>query len=176
MLHDKYLSSYHFYEKHTIEISAPPSKIYSLICELDVSGSRIVRFLFALRGIPTSTARGIDGWKKMGFIVLEEQPNREIILGLIGQFWKSNGKIQKSTQEGFSSFNDTNFAKTTWNFEIIPIANNKTIVETETRIFCGAEPIRKKFAHYWFFIRPFSAIIRKEMLKIIKQKSETSTR
>ncbi len=172
MLQHKYLPDYHFNEKHGIIISSSPSKVYSIICELDASSSWIVRVLLALRGIPRDTTAGIEGWKKMGFTVLEQKKDKEIILGLIGQFWKVSGKIQPCTAEEFTSFNNPDFAKAVWNFEITQQGENQVLLETETRIFCPVETIRKKFGRYWFFIKPFSGIIRTEMLKVIKRKAE----
>ncbi len=175
MLQQKYLPEFHFSEKHNILISASSTKVYALISDLDVSASWIVRALLALRGIPSKTSKGIEGWKKMGFVILEQQQNKAIIVGLIGQFWTISGKIQPFVSAEFVSFNNPSFAKTTCNFEITPQGENQVLLETETRVFCGDENFRKKFKRYWFFIQPFSGLIRTQMLKIIKRKAEVLT-
>jgi len=147
--------------------------VYTLSTQLNASDSWIVRALLKLRGIPSHTSTGIEGWKKMGFAVLEQQENKEIILGLIGQFWKASGKVQPCTPNEFHSFKNPAFAKAVWNFEITPSNQNQVLLETETRILCGSEEARKQFARYWFFIRPFSGLIRKEILRIVKRKAES---
>ncbi len=172
MLQQKYLPDFHFHEKHSIIISAHPQRVSAVMSDLDASSSWIIRVLLAVRGISRKTSTGIEGWKKMGFVVLEQQPDKEIILGLIGQFWKARGNIQRFAPEDFISFSDNRFAKATWNFEIKPRNEKQVVLETETRIVCLDEAIRKKFRRYWFFIRPFSGLIRIEMLKIIKRKAE----
>jgi hypothetical protein len=172
VLHDKYLPEFHFNEKHSILISASPTKISSLMTDFDASESWIIRMLLALRGIPAGTSKGMEGWKKMGFVVLEHQADNEIILGLIGQFWKISGKIQRCTAEEFASFDNPEFAKATWNFVVTSQNENQVLLETETRIYCADEKARKKFKRYWFFIQPFSGLIRMQMLKIIKRKAE----
>ncbi|HEU5292532.1 MAG TPA: hypothetical protein VFU05_17915 [Cyclobacteriaceae bacterium] len=172
MLLEKFLPTYHFSERHTILISAPPSSISKQLAELSASDSWIIKILLTLRGIPPKTSTGIEGWKKMGFVVLEHQPDKEIILGLVGQFWKSRGNIQSVKAEEFVSFNPDGFVKAVWNFKIIPADGKQLMVETETRVFCTNENVRRKFGRYWFFIRPFSGLIRTEMLKIIKRKAE----
>jgi hypothetical protein len=172
MLPNKYLPTFHFSEKHHILISAAPAKVSAQIDDLNVSDSWIIRMLLTLRGIPRKTSTGIEGWKKMGFVILEHQPDQEIILGLIGQFWKTSGKIQSFAAEEFISFNNPDFVKAVWNFKIIPLDGNQLQLETETRIFCPDPNVRKKFARYWFLIKPFSGLIRIEMLKIIKRKAE----
>ena len=83
MLPDRYLPEFHFSEKHSILISASASIISTQIAELNVADSWIIRTLLMLRGIPRKTSTGIEEWKKMGFVVLEHQPDQEIILGLI---------------------------------------------------------------------------------------------
>jgi hypothetical protein len=172
VLQDKYLPSFHFSERHRILVSASPASISKQLYTLDASESWIVKILLMLRGIPSTTATGMEGWKKMGFVLLEHQPGKEIVLGLVGQFWKSQGNIQPITANEFGAFNQEGFVKATWNFEIMPASGNSVILETETRIYCTNENVRKKFGRYWFFIKPFSGLIRKEMLKIIKRKAE----
>jgi len=169
---EKFLPEFHFSEKHSILISALPSAVSAQIAVLNVSDSRIIRTLLALRGIPRKTSTGIEEWKKMGFAVLEHQPDQEIILGLIGQFWKISGKIHHCPAEEFMSFNNLDFAKAVWNFKTIPLDGNQLRLETETKIFCPDPTTRKKFGRYWFLIKPFSGFIRIEMLKIIKRKAE----
>jgi len=174
MLQDHYLPVYHFRENHEIEIQASPSRIYSVATDLDLSGSWITRTLFTLRGLPGSTVQGIDGLKSMGFTILEQQPDKEIILGLIGQFWKVNGNIQHCSKEEFISFDRPEFARATWNFEIAP-AGDRCILKTETRIQCLNQNSEKKFSHYWRLIRPFSGLIRMEMLRIVRKRAEAKT-
>lgn len=55
-----------------------------------------------------------------------------------------------------------------WNFSFKPIGN-ETLVSTETRILCLDEASKKKFKRYWFFIKPFSGFIQKEILKLLEK-------
>ena len=91
------------------------------------------------------------------------------IIGLIGQFWKANGNLQLFKPEDFIKWNKGGFLKATWNFELVPTGNG-TQVNTETRILCLGDNARQKFRRYWFFVRPFSGLIRKEILRGIKKK------
>ena len=171
MLQDKYLPQYHFTEYHSILISKSPEDIYPLADELDFRDSLIIRCLFALRGMP-SRMMNKKGLEHDRFVELEQIKNKEIIIGLIGQFWRPSGNLQQFHPHEFASFNKTGFAKASWNFKLIEESERSTKLETETRIYCTDEPTRNKFSRYWFFIRPFSGIIRKEILKSIKKKAE----
>jgi hypothetical protein len=168
MLHEKYLPRFHFSEEHSIVIGCKPELIWPIIVQGDMSSSWVIRLLFALRGMPArmTTIQGLNEGK---FITLEEKENQELIIGLIGQFWKSNGNLQTFNPENFITWNIKGFLKATWNFELIP-TNEGTRVVTETRVLCLDERSLRKFKRYWFFIRPFSGLIRKEILRGLKKK------
>ena len=171
MLHEKYLPVYDFNEKHGILIQQPPEKIYGYVDDLDFSESLAIRLLFFLRGM-SRTMMNKQGFTHGKFVEIEQIVNREIIIGLIGQFWKPSGNLQNFKPHEFTAFNKTGFLKSTWNFELIPQGPATTLLTTETRIQCLGPEARKKFSRYWFFIQPFSGLIRKEILKAIKKKAE----
>lgn len=135
-LQDQYLPDYHFNEVHRIVVEASRERIFEQIIAFDFSGSIVIRVLFKLRGLPVHTTKGLDGVLKMGFSLLEVNQPQELILGLIGQFWKPSGSIQDVPPNDFRGFNQPDFAKVTWNFKILPLKNNQFVVETETRIAC----------------------------------------
>jgi hypothetical protein len=170
VLLDKYLPEYTYSEKHSIIIHASPEKIFSLADQVDMSGSVIIRILFALRGMPARMLNK-EGLARDKFIELETRPGHELIIGLIGQFWKSNGNLQCFEPSQFTSFKDDQFLKAVWNFELIDHSPTRVLLETETRIFCPGKT-KQKFSRYWFFVRPFSGLIRREILRSIKRKAE----
>jgi hypothetical protein len=169
-LHDTYLPQYHFRERHAITVRTRAERIYPIIRNFDFSGSWLISILFMLRGLPAKMAR-MEGVQKERFVLLQEHVGTEIIIGLIGQFWKPNGNLKIFSPAEFASINEPGQAKATWNFRLIPQADT-TIVETETRIRCADDAAFKKFSRYWFLIRPFSGLIRREMLRAIKKSAE----
>jgi hypothetical protein len=172
-LHDKYLRGFDFNEVHHIDIDAPPQIVYPLIKDLDFSESWIIRMLFFIRDLPVRKVT-ISDMTAHKFLVLEALENEELIIGLIGQFWKPTGNLQPFEPEVFETF-DGPFAKATWNFAI-KVSAGKTQLSTETRIACPDLKTRKAFSRYWFFIRPFSGLIRREMLRAIRIKAESQVR
>jgi hypothetical protein len=173
MLQEKYLPICHFSEKHSILISEKPSRIWPVITEGDLSGSWIIRVLFALRGLRARTT--FSRLEETRFILLEQQEQQELIIGLIGQFWKADGNLQVFLPGNFIDWSEAGFLKGTWNFRLIPFAGG-TRLETETRVYCTDDEAYRKFKRYWFFIRPFSNLIRKEILRRIKKRSENPHR
>ena len=174
MLLEKYLPVFQFSEKHSIKINAVPERIFAIASELDFSKSKLIRILFALRGMPARMMNK-KGLLAGGFQELEQRNNEEIAFGIIGQFWKPRGNMQHFKPDEFTSFNATGFLKGAWNFRLVALSPSSTMLETETRVQAIDEYSRKKFSRYWFFIQPFSGIIRMEILKLIKRKAEENS-
>ena len=178
---DDFLPKYDFAEVHEIQVQAPIEVTYQKALDLDLSRSRIIRGLFMLREMPAFfSSRNRDreklgltfvGLEKFGFILLGKNPSEEIILGLVGRFWTPSGDIRRLDIDGFRKFTEPGFAKTVWNFYFSE-RENQTVLTTETRIACLDDQSRRNFRAYWTFIKPFSGLTRKEILKVIKSESE----
>jgi len=170
MLIDSFLPEYDFVETHDIKIRATAENVFRALNAVDLCESAIIRWLFRLRGMPTRemTLREL---RRHRFEVLGESENRELLLGLAGRFWTIKGDLRIISSQNFREFNDKGFAKAVWNF-LLDEAEGETRLTTETRIKCLDAESRKKFGFYWTLIQPFSALIRKEILKAIKQRAE----
>ena len=68
-------------------------------------------------------------------------------------------------------FNEYDTLKITLNFLMSEIGPGQTEVSTETRVQCLGKTMKRRFSIYWFFIRPFSGLIRREMLRILKKQT-----
>jgi len=170
MLIDSFLPEYDFGETHDIKIRATAKMVFRALDEVDLCESAVVRWLFRLRGLPTREMT-LREMKWLRFEVLGESENRELLLGLAGKFWTVRGDLRKINSQNFREFNEKGFAKAAWNFSLNEAAD-ETRLTTETRIKCLDAESRKKFGFYWTFIQPFSALIRKEILKAIKRRAE----
>jgi len=133
----------------------------------------VVRWLFRLRGMPREkmTLRELQ---RLRFETLGESENRELLLGLAGRFWTIRGDLRKINSNSFREFNQKGFAKAVWDFSLNE-TNGETRLTTETRIKCLDAESRRSFGFYWTFIQPFSGLIRKEILKTVKRKSENAS-
>jgi hypothetical protein len=192
VLLDKYLPRFDFTEVHTIQVKATPEAAYRAIKETtlgEISG--FVRVLFWLRELPekmvgrqtdSMTADGpmIGQMEKNGFTIIEEQPPREKVFGLIvpgkiGRFWdKSSGYGSRvANAEEFLAFKDPNYLLVIANLMVqdsgIP---GVVTVYTESRTKGLSDEARKSFRPYWAFIRPWSGLIRRLWLKAIKCRAE----
>lgn len=167
MLIDKYLSAYDFNEFHSIKVNAPAKGIYEKMLSCDVSRSFLVRFLFRLRGMPKHLYT-INHLTHMGFVRLDEQPGKEIVYGIFTTSPTFNCCMSNITPASFIQNTDASIIKAVINFHIKEQDSLAHIISTETRVWCGSKKMRRKFKLYWFFVKPFSQLIRKAMLKEMK--------
>ena len=170
MLIDSFLPEYDFKETHDIKIRATAETVFRALNEVDLCESAVIRWLFRVRRLPT---RGMTlrEMRRLRFEVLGESENRELLLGLAGKFWTIKGDMRKINSQNFREFNEKGFAKAVWSFTLDE-AVGEICLTTETRVKCLDAESRKKFGFYWTFIQPFSALIRKEILRGIKQRAE----
>lgn len=146
---NKYIPDYTFNEYHHLYINAGQADCFKAAKSIDLSKSGITKFLLILRGLPTEDL-SISGFlKNMRFTIIEEKLRDEFLID--------------ASQPGIIIF---------WNFHFKSISASKTLVSTETRILCFNKKLKKRFSLYWFFIKPFSGLIRLKMLKLIKKEAE----
>ena len=186
MLLDRFVPDFQFREVHAMTIRASPSKVLESARSIRPGDVPLVRFLMALRSIPAVLFEGerynpgkadaplLDQIVGSGFLVLGEEPGKELVLGTIGQFWRPTGNICRDilTPNQFISFQEEGWAKAGWNFFVEEDGVTSRLV-TETRIHVLGASATRKFGLYWRTIRGGSGLIRRTILKAIKRKAES---
>jgi hypothetical protein len=178
---DGYMPGYQFSELHKINVEVPPEIVYQIMCRLDLRRSFPIKLLFWLRGFyswarPIGSSAGLeltlkDLTEKAGFILLNQIPNKEMVLGRVGRFWRPNGGIVTMPADQVKAFNKNGFAKAICNFYVQERKDGGTVLSTETRIQTYGNAAKLLFGVYWLIIRPFSGLIRILMLKEISRQS-----
>jgi len=110
-----------------------------------------------------------------GFRVLAENPPHELLIGLIGSFWKPDGGLLPVDVATFKGAQLPGTARVAWNFSITEHEDGTCELATETRVKCADAKSRRYFRLYWVFIRPGSGLIRRSMLRSIRRKAEGAT-
>ena len=162
---DKYRSTFDFNEIHKTTINASPETCYKAAMELDLSDSFIISFLFWLRGIPFQSTVFKGFVEGMKFTLLEESHWNEFVYG----FQKKEKIEWIENKEEFCEDSSAYDLKAAWNLKFTEIPNGCE-VSTETRVKCLTRKSKIFFSVYWFFIRPFSGLIRLEMLRLLRKK------
>jgi hypothetical protein len=172
MLIDQLLPTFDIKARYQIDVHAPAARAYAVTRHLDMRDSLIVRWLCRLRGLPEDDLT-FEGMLKWGFVLLADEPSQEIVFGLIGRFWTPYPQIQRVKADDFVAFNRPGFAKAVGNMAFTPLSDAQGVrVTTETRVHCLGNASRRYFRLYWLLIAPFSGIIRKKWLRMVKQRAE----
>jgi hypothetical protein len=180
VLIDGFMPVFDVSERHHILVDAPADRAYQAARRLDLGRSAPIRALFALRGIPSlvrGRARGsrsmtLDDLIRGGFVLLAEDPPREIVLGVVGTFWKPTGGVRRVDASEFAELSDDGEAKAAWNFRVESVTDGRSVTYTETRVRCADESTRRKFLLYWAAMGPFSGYIRRRALYLIRTDAE----
>src|SRR5207249_585429 len=123
-------------ERHQVDVAAPPAETYQAVRELDLARSRSILLLLAARaGLALLTPRRavaqygplarrrrltLDDVVELGFVLLDEQPGEEIVLGAVGRFWRPASGILRVDAEEFRAFDEPGFAKAALNLRVEP--------------------------------------------------------
>ena len=174
MLIDDYLPNFDFNERHDVLINASAASVYRAAWDVKFGRSFLIKLLVRIRGMSPDNF-SLSEIEQTDFKTLAEKPDEELVLGLIGRPWTLAGDLQKiRSPEAFLSFETPGFMKAAWNFSLKE-EGKSTRLSTETRVRCLGDSSRARFGLYWMLIRPFSGLIRMEMLRLIKQQAESAT-
>jgi len=184
---DGYLSACDAAEFHACVVNADHQATWETIRHADLSAVRAVRALLMLRAVPgrvKARAAGhaappvppftFDDMPRVGFALLEERPG-EIVLGSVSRPWKVGDERPLALERSaFAAFDDPGYAKIAFSIHARPHGTQRTLVTTETRIASTDARSRRRFAAYWKLIGPFSALIRRAILRRVTSEAETA--
>ncbi|QKV52499.1 hypothetical protein [Comamonas antarctica] len=175
-LHQQYLPDYHFSERHALDIAAPQAHVMAAARDYRPDGDALFKYAIAARELPMRAldrlhlrsgapqpAFGIDNFTR-----LEQRGDEELLLGLAGKFWRSDyGQARIADGRAFLDFNAPGSAKLLLSFVAQKLDDAHTRLTTETRVYCLDAEARRRFAPYWYLIRPVSGLLRRRMLASI---------
>lgn len=186
LLIDRFMPDYQFNEIHSFRIRAPADRIFRAIRQVTPREIRWARTLSWIRSLPARLAgkaepkRGderrpiLEPRPGSASLVLAEEPGREMVFGLVGQFWRPAGGEAARIEgpEAFLAFDRPGYVKATLNFSLRDEGGGWCRLTTETRVFASDAPTRRRFAAYWRVIYPGSALLRRTWLAAIKRRAE----
>lgn len=168
---DRLLPRYQFVERHRIVVRATPNAAFAAIEAVDLSDSKIAQGFMAvwriparllMKGLPERSMRVDD------FIPLLREPPHDLVRGLI------TGTPRRAwTADEFAAHAQPGF-KLAWGFLVTDLGDGRCRIDTETRVLCCDAKTKRWFNFYWLLIRLPSGLIRRDMLRIIKQRVESA--
>jgi hypothetical protein len=189
MLLNAFLPEFDVRTCHVIRIAAPPEHVFSCLWTANFDHWGVTRALYGLRTLPAFLGSPKGTWRRFlkegrrphftledllanGFAVLGEESGQELVLGTVGRFWRAHGQLCATNPERFVTPAPPGTAKAAWNFTVRSDPNGGTELRTETRVLCADAATRRRFRAYWMLIRPFSGLIRREMLAAVRVQAE----
>jgi len=189
VLIDDYLPEFDAVERHGLVIRAAPARVWAALRAADFGRSPLVATLLGLRALPALLtaprrtlrrlrSRGaerltLDSFFSRGFVVLEERPGREMVIGLEGRFWTAVGDLRPTDARRFREALAPGRARAAWDFRAEPLPGGRVRLTTETRVCCADAATRRRFRAYWLVVRPGSGLIRRAMLRAIRRAAES---
>ena len=166
MLLSEVLPEYHFRERHTRPVDAPPERVFDAVRAVTLEELGATRVLARLRGIRADSSKPfVDEMARFGFRVVAADEPREIVWAAIGRPWAPRGGRAPAARD-FAAFADPGWAKMAFNFRL-----DGSTLSTETRVLLTDAASRRKFRAYWTLIRPFSGLIRRVWLRAIAHRA-----
>ena len=177
---DLYMDVFDVRSRDEIEVAASSEVTYRSVMDLDLARSLPAAVLFAIRGLPhlvTGKVRPSRSFRLQdvldaGFVILEEDAPRGLVVGAVGKFWRLDSGIVRVTPDEFHSFDAPGFARAVLAFTVDELDRRRSLLATETRVACTDASARRKFSLYWRAIGPFSGMIRRIMLDQVKRSAE----
>lgn len=179
---DRFMPAHQFSEYHQALALAPLDRLFAAAQNLDMGRSPLVGGLMLLRELPfrlsrrdfrsPGLGRSFEQLQAFGFILLAHEPSRELVLGLVGQFWSPRPVLRRLPPDEFAAFAEPGFAKVAANLLVEPLGPGLSRISTETRVQCLGPKALARFRAYWCLIRPFSGLIRREWLRLARQEAE----
>jgi hypothetical protein len=189
MLIDDYLPEFDVVERHGLVIRATPARVWDALRAADFGRSPLLATLLALRALPSfltaprrtlrrlrerRTGRlTLDTFFSRGFVLLEERPDREMLIGLEGRFWTATADLRPTDARRFREALASGLARVAWDFRAEPLPDGRVRLTTETRVRCADAATRRRFRAYWLLVRPGSGLIRGAMLRAIRRAAES---
>jgi hypothetical protein len=176
---DDFLPDWDERERHETTVAAPPERVESELRALTERDLPLTRALFAIRTVLSREHRDtevplLDSFSVLGFATLAEAPGEEIVLGVAGRPWaiRADSLDPVRGPDGFRAYDRPNAIRAAINFRLAPEAEQTRVV-TETRVQATDERARRTFRRYWRLVMPGSALIRRELLYVLRRRSES---
>jgi hypothetical protein len=166
---DQFIPVYDVAERHHIEVAAPAEITFAAACEQDLMALPVVRAIFKTRELvlgaePDTVARPrglLALTKSIGWGVLAEVPNRQIVMGAVTQPWYADVVFRPLPPDEFVAFNEPDFVKIVWTLRADAKGPHDSVFRTETRVTTTDATARAKFRWYWARFSPGIWLIRR---------------
>jgi hypothetical protein len=167
-------------ERHHVRVAAPAGVTLEAAKEIDIAAIPVVRAIFKAREVilgsrPEARERRrglLADMEALGWVVLAEIPEREIVVGAVTQPWRPDVSFRSIPADAFAAFAEAGYVKIAWTLRADVVSGVDSIFRTETRSIATDASARTKFRRYWSFLSPGIVLIRWMLLAPLKAEAE----
>ena len=173
---------------HTV-VDASPTETYEAIGRADITADPLTRALSALRDLPNRVSRRLRGEEEpraprtfrdimdadAGWVVLADEHGHELVVGLVGAFWRRDYGVVHVSPDEFTAFTRPGFAKVAVSFTVRPYGA-RTLLTYETRTKATDPEALRTFRRYWRIVGPGARLLMRGGLKAVKAEAERKGR
>ncbi len=168
----------------SIVVGADVEPTYGAARSLDFLRVRtpLLAVAFWVRGLPERLGRRpvepprrlvlTAGDELPGWLVLGEDDRHELAFGAVGKFWKGTIEWRDVAAADFAAFDEPGFGKIACDLRVRPCGQGRTLLTYECRTATTSTDARRRFARYWWLIRPFVGYIMRATLRTIQHDAE----
>jgi len=191
LLIDRHLPTYDVTRLRHAVVNATPEVAYDAVREVNLTRIGVgPRLLSELRYLPARILARVRGTEPpetpesvtfdeltagTGYVVLDESPGEEFVLGAVGKFWKPEIEWADVDAEDFSAFDRPGYAKLAIGVSVRPYGSDRTLVTYEARTATTDEQSRRRFRRYWTIIGPFAGYLMGRVLRTVRADLERRT-
>ena len=173
---DTFMPNYEIRERHEIRVTAPAAATLAVARELALLDLPLVRAIVRGREVMLGATadrqarpRGlIAETRSIGWGVLADVPDREIVMGAFTRPWDANVVFRPLPPADFASFHEPGYVKIAWTLRVDAIDDDHAMFSTETRAIATDPMARAKFRTYWSLVSPGIILIRFAALRALR--------
>jgi hypothetical protein len=155
-----------FTERHDRVIDAAPDRVWQALTALSWSDLRLTLPMIAIRTGGRARAAKAPMLARGPVDEIASEPPSCWIGARIGKPWQPRPEFVPGplTVDEIVAFDQPGWLKYGMDFRLDALHDGRTLVTTTTRCAATDEQARRRFARYWRVIRPFSGLVRRDML------------
>jgi hypothetical protein len=183
---DAQLPSYDVALTEHLVVEADPEVVFAAAKGFDflTTDARLVTVLMTARGLPDRLrGRAVatpptlllaqDEAALPGWVLLGEVPDREVVFGAVGMFWKPNIAWRDVSAAEFAGFTEPGWGKIACHLLVRPDGPGRSVLSYECRTATTDASAHAQMSRYWWLIRPFVAYILRAVVRTIRANAES---
>ena len=177
---ERFLPAYEVADRQSVRVAAPAVVALAAGSDVDLDALPVVRAIFAARArllgasgtaavAPAGLVAQLLG---LGWGVLAEIPDREIVLGAVTRPWEGDVVFRAVPAAEFAAFAEPGYVKILLALAAEPLGPGASRLRTETRVATTDGPSRERFRRYWAAFSAGIRLIRVFLLRAARREAE----